>query len=789
MKFFNKLKGTKTKMKQTVPSNVVSIGQNSKTRDNHIFLDAKTILARPKCQHYLFQLKEVIGVNDAYFYEFYQPVIENIAIRLQSAHASEKNHHAYDYGLIEHTLEATVFALRSSYQYNYFPDGDEEKIQRLNPIYTYITFLGAMFHDAGKTLTDMQFKIKINGDWKVWSWLYANIPTEKEEVEYRIERRKMNNKNAYVKTSHELIAPSMMVDVIPAKALKWIFEYSYDYAPAILIHLTHAIAGDLDNADAVGKNIALGDKTSTEKGLSGASITQIETSSSEFGDLTSLPLHEAFLKVLRTIMHSPENYKLHINQRHTQKLSHVERYGNMYFFASQFAVSIVSKYMAENGVSIPSDNKLIQILADNNVTFKAPSGDTLWWLDFTKSLGHGTRDLSYIAISEESLAKPDIEDLSVNGVHLRFAPKTNNSSQHGVMLPQSEEDQVAYDLIYANNPDIVNGNSKVTANEPKLVKIDDSDDSDPIVGDSLPGNIAAHEPKPIQNLMSAFATPKERPKGSGKGQSKQKGNRKTPAQKKPRQKPEAASKPAPKREKPNKPVAKPASENTDSALDELFPDPVSMGSKDAKPSVTETPNTDSNSQGEPKTPAPTGIEKEKVHIDATNQGSNDTQSPTKKKKTLFQTRQENEGHNMRTGTHRKHVSEASDKAFKENIVPYIQQQIDLGKFSFNKKDSPIHYTSSGLLIVAPQFFELFEESTGKKYKDIVKTTSFCHYWDDISTSTFRAKTNDKEKIAANTNRVSGYLLNFHGLKYKGKPLPPNPWLELIHPMMLTENDE
>ncbi len=785
MFFGNKKKSTKTNKKQ-VTNNVVSFGRSS-DREHPIFLDATTILSRPKCQALMFQLKEAVGVNDKYFDEFYLPVINETAIRMQSMPASEYNHHAYEFGLFEHTLEVAVFAVRSSYQYNYFPDGDEEKIQLLTPVYIYITFISAMMHDIGKALTDVQFKILSDGDWKVWSSLYMRIPTESDEVQYKIERRKDANGNCYHKNSHEIFAPTLLLDVIPEKGLQWISEFSYKYSPHIFTHLIHAIASDNDNAGHIGMNVINGDRTSCEDYMANNNVSQMQNT--QFGELNNLPIHEAYIKVLRTIVHDHEKYGIVVNQRHNAKLSHMERYGNMLFLSSKFITELASKELAKEGVSVPADKKVWQILADNKITFKTPSEDTLWWCDFTTNEQSSPRDLTYLAIDMATLANPQIDDLSTTAVQIRFAPKTTDRVAHGALPNETDYDKTLNELIYCNRKNhAADPEHKMQDDQPTSVKIDNSE-KEATLDNLLPEVKPAHQPKSLDQMLGGLSnndpfedTPNNKAglklpaakQGSTKGNKTKNhngnGNNSHQAAK---QQPGRSPQPKTKQtEPPKQDATKTASSTQDNELDFLMPTPTVKSEQSDK--KDNTSNIGSNEKSEPVTD-------ERVNLPNATKSEEGGDLPRKAEQSQsapFKQRPGNMPGTHETGIGRKNQKEIADKECLNSLFPFIQQQLDSGIISFNRKDSPIHRVPEGMLIVSPLYFEQFEKHLAKKHRTTLKRSSYCVYNSDTSITTYTAPSQQE----GSENIINGFLITYTDFTFKDKPLPLNKKLTIRQTM-------
>ncbi|MGR5448561.1 TraI domain-containing protein [Vibrio sp. PNB22_3_1] len=788
---------------------------NAPEPNHDIFLDPQTILSRPKCQTLLFQIEEAAGVNKKHFNELYMPVIENLARQFQSVPASEYNHHAYPFGLIEHTLEVAMYSLRSAYQFNYFPNKNEESILALSHIYMYCTFVSAMLHDSGKALTDIQFKIFIEDKWIPWSSTYAQIPSEAEEVHYKIMRRRDNNGNAYHKNTHELIAPMLLQEVVPASALKWIADYSYQYSPHIFTHLIHAVSGDLDNADAIGKNVANGDKHSVEMYLK--NNIQEFNSTQKRTNLKDLPIHEAFLQVLRTLVEDPTEHNLIINKRHSERISHIERYGDMFFFGSKFTIEVAQKILSKEGINVPSERKILQILADNHITHKTPSEDTLWWCDFYTQKNNPPRDLSYFAVHADALNNPNINNLADSGVKLRFSPKTTNNEMHGPISPDNDYNKSLISIIFGDelqDEEIVNS-KKMTSDIATLQAEESNTDLAP--EDILPDAKILSDKDISKKLGAIGGLSSDRPKKEnqpnrktnnlerGQSQKKGKGNNNGNAAEKGQQRPQIQN------EKPtNKPnstkgnnahqKAKPDAENqptqqdqenshhNDSTVDKGEPDiSILFGDMDINAQrETQIESTKKNIDSDVKQPPTTSEASDEIEHSTKENQSQDPASNTIKNDEEVDPaslpnffRPSDLPGSFTTKSNRQYAQERADDELIHSLMPYIQQQIDNGNLSFNRKNSPIHCTKYGLLICSPLFFEHLEKSIAKKHRNTIKRSSYCYRYGDLTMITFMSDTDDPIRTELRTNRITGFLLAFDGLKWKGKPLPVNDKLNII----------
>ncbi|ANO35368.1 hypothetical protein A6E01_19330 (plasmid) [Vibrio breoganii] len=731
-------------------SNVVAISAKQEERrvsgaghkDELIFLDADSLLNTEYRQQLVFQIKECAGINDKLWNEFYMHVIKHLAIRFQAVPASESNHHSYKYGLLEHTLETALYAMRASMQYNYFPDKDEEKIQQLLPAFTYAVFVSAMMHDAGKAFTDVSFKVLVKDNWVNWSFMYGHIPSEKEKVAYRFQRRKEAGSNAYDKNSHELAAPSMLLDCVPHRAIKWISDSS----DTLLIDMLHAISSDHGHDSAVHNSVIQGDKTSVEVFLENNDQPHMLHSTSQ--SQADQPLHLAYLNTFKEILANPSKYNLIINKRHSDKMSHVERAGNIVFASATQIVEIANRLLQQKGVSVPKANHTYQLLLDNNVTLKAPSGDSLWWADFYTERKQTRRDLSYLAFKAEFFPGFDYADTLTQGAHVQFSEKTLGTLNCGPLT--KEIDGELHEAIYVNQP---------LESKPEHNQMDDSSDHGIKVSTvEKPLDLEPPKPAPSREIGTLETTEAPSKPAGLRAPTRAKTAK---AQKSAKSTPPPAADTTSKTSKAKKPTSKVVTPPKEQAVD----DDVDMIIPSFGPA--ETPKQ--------ATPSP------EVSTVAPPQQSNDKDTDSDESKEtaeLIPLGNENVPPWLKVSQSREARKLAADKEVKSGMLGYIQQEIDDGRMSFNKKDSAIHYTKYGLFIVSPLFFTNLPKEEGKKYRALIKRSSMCYYNESRSIIKMLTKTDNEFTVAAQNNRVEGFLLNYHDLKHKGQALPTNEFMQL-----------
>lgn len=389
------------------------------------FLDASTILQIGQLDYYVKEIKEVAGLSDEAFELYYLPVINNFVRFCQSVPASERYHHAYPYGLVEHSLEVALYAIRRSQGCVYYPDGNVETLQWFERVFMYAVFCAGLLHDGGKAIGNQHWSIlDKGGKWVRWSHLINAMPTEKDNVYYRI-KPFSNKKGVHVfhQRSHEILA-SYMLDLIPIEGVDWILQFSDDYCAELFIHFIHALGGDYENSSDIGLCVKHADQVSTADAVI---RYHKKNKSSDFVDFSdpNLPIADSYRAVFQEIFLEPESrFRLSVNKVAMGKYSHIERFGNLLFVSARSVLPIVNKRLQENNIKVPSDQAVFSLLADNHLTIRTPSGDSLWWIEFISSNNSSrSKEMSYL-VFDLSDWETVIDDIALIGVDIQISAKT-----------------------------------------------------------------------------------------------------------------------------------------------------------------------------------------------------------------------------------------------------------------------------------------------------------------------------------------------------------------------------
>lgn len=757
---FFKRKSTKSNSNnEIISSNVINISDShAGSKKEKVFLDADTILNRPTIKKRVFQIREISAVNNKFFNEYYLPVIKNLAVRFQDAPASKNHHHSHDFGLIEHSLEVALFSMRYSLSTNYFPDGDEEKIQLLQYAFTYCVFIGAMLHDSAKIITDYSFKIQNNGEWIHWSALYADIPSQKEEVPYRLFRNQNDDGIKYKKTSHEIAATMLFTEVVPLVGLKWLHEFSKMYADSMFIDLIHTIGSDYDNGSSIGAAVKFGDMESTKRSLKASGLAANMVTQDSLNKST--PLHEAYLIALSDLVSNYRSNGLNINGRHKGANSHIERFGNLFFLSSKVLMAKATRWLQEQGVTVPTADKAPQVLCDNGIALTTPAGDTLWWVTFFKAEDDTskTKDLAYIVIPADKLNVHDFPMLDYEEVIPFFSSRVTGLDSSA---PLSEStNKSIYDLLYVHEPvtpekktaePITNEEFKgADSNASSVSHVDvpntqESDEANTQIGASSSSNSGkASSPKRNDNQGSALHAPERFTEQSADNE------------------PEINE-----FEIDQATIETQVEDDEDNELTYTIFGSFSNSSK---------PTSSKSALPERKPDVATDLSEE-----TQDDGYEEVDLTVKQMQLLHRVNTKvppwlqikNTGRNKRANIY--------DKACLENLFPSIQQMINTKQITFNKKDSPVHYVAEGVFLVSPQFFVGMSQKVKSQRMLEIKRSQFVYFHGEKTIVTMDCRTDNMIKGTSGTHKVNGFLLNYHELIYNGEKLKPSEWLSLQNP--------
>ncbi|MBU2569798.1 MAG: TraI domain-containing protein [Gammaproteobacteria bacterium] len=344
MLHFNWLKKYRNKAEATTPAppNVPGI---------LTVLEVDDLLARHK--GLIVQINELAGLSERNFNRYYLDALRNFARFVQLLPASEVHHHAGPGGMLIHTLEVCVNALKIRRSYLLSETGGAEEIAAKQDLWTYAVFLAALCHDVAKVAVDQTVTVyDLNHQPKSWSPWESFL--DEQGAWYSTEFQHGRQYRLHEKASLLLIPR-----IIPAYALNWIASDRY-----IFTHWLACVSGDIDNASSIGEIVGIADGKSVAANLG--------ADSNRMPEVKTKSMHEKMLTALRYLLNEGE---LPLNRNGAAGWVS----GDDCWLVSKRTVDAIRDQLTQEGHNgIPTKNgRLFDILQEHGVLI--PYGDKAIW--------------------------------------------------------------------------------------------------------------------------------------------------------------------------------------------------------------------------------------------------------------------------------------------------------------------------------------------------------------------------------------------------------------------------
>ena len=227
-----------------------------------------------------------MGLSNRFWNILYLKTLTNLAEYIQELPASEAHHHSGRGGLLAHTMETALNALRIRRGKLLPPNSDAETVTRFKDVWTYAVFTAALGHDLGKPITDMSIELfdKKNSKLCSWSPFKGPMSTYQDAHAYKIQY--LRNR---VYASHERASALYIHHIFPVVGLEWIANN-----PEVFYYWTNLLTGHAEDSGVIGAIIHEADKHSVASNLAGDQIS--------FNAVTNTsrkPLHQRILTSLR----------------------------------------------------------------------------------------------------------------------------------------------------------------------------------------------------------------------------------------------------------------------------------------------------------------------------------------------------------------------------------------------------------------------------------------------------------------------------------------------------------
>lgn len=280
---------------------------------------------------------QTLSISRDHFKKLYMPLIENLAFLLQQIPASENHHHAYLGGLLEHSLEVSVFAARLR-QGVMIRGVAEDQMAIVSEALSYAIITAALLHDVGKVVTDVQIaNLSKNNTFLP----LIDEPKVGEKYAFRFRKER-----AY--TDHQKANLQLSLKLMPDNGIRWLSKYTEIYQ-----HWCRTLGGEYSDAGDIGRIVARADSTSTQR----ATISHAATGdSASHNPLSKLTPADTFVRILRSMMETQLD-SLPLNKRGA--VAWVTK--DYIYFVSKRIIDEVKRAAERLGpsVNLPSDNSAI----------------------------------------------------------------------------------------------------------------------------------------------------------------------------------------------------------------------------------------------------------------------------------------------------------------------------------------------------------------------------------------------------------------------------------------------
>lgn len=215
------------------------------------------------------------------------PAIRNYAEFVQLMPASESHHHANPGGLLAHTLETVLHA--ATFRAGWLlPQGQgAEVIAAERDYWTYAVILGALLHDAGKPISDLQIRMRRSSNSEPVIWTpFAGSLNNCQAMQYHVGFKVKAERNY---ASHSKLGITLLQRFVPAAALT-----NLSQAPSVLMELNSYLSGD-NGSCPIAEIVKKADQESVRRNLSGGSRARFETA-------RSIPLIERMMHAMKSML-------------------------------------------------------------------------------------------------------------------------------------------------------------------------------------------------------------------------------------------------------------------------------------------------------------------------------------------------------------------------------------------------------------------------------------------------------------------------------------------------------
>jgi integrating conjugative element relaxase (TIGR03760 family) len=309
------------------------------------------------------EVRDLMGLPESDWQICCMDALRNFAEAVQLAPASEIHHHAFCGGLLVHTLDAIVIALKIRRKFSLPTGAGAERVNEAATRWTYGVFCALLLHDPGKVGAGVSLLAKTAEGQARWSPLNGSM-RKHGVVEYQLSFEKAPYK------LHNQIGLALFSELIPEPGRRWL---SVDQE--LLQQLLCAV-GDVHapGSGVIGEILVQADGQSVAKDLG-----QPKSKGQTIG-ASGIALVDKYMRSLRGLLASN---KLALNKPGaqvfvTRRKNAPEATSDVWILCRAAAEAIV-KDLRESDASVPSaPERVYDTLQEHGMCLATPSGKAIW---------------------------------------------------------------------------------------------------------------------------------------------------------------------------------------------------------------------------------------------------------------------------------------------------------------------------------------------------------------------------------------------------------------------------
>lgn len=250
---------------------------------HHICEPGTVLLQNERRQRLVVLIKRSVSVTQEIWDNHYFYALERFAEVVQLHPASRQHHHSQPGGLLDHTLEVTLRALRLSAGVILPPGAEPEELLQNAERWRFGIFICGLLHDVGKVIGDQETVYKdSDGKYVHWQAWHGPMPISAQYVS-----RYRQTRGEHIHGLHEKLGITLLPFLLTQETSFWL-----THDRSLLGQMMATLAASATGAGIIGELIRKSDRASTSENLGPSTGIQ---------EHVDRPLHAKILEALQIL--------------------------------------------------------------------------------------------------------------------------------------------------------------------------------------------------------------------------------------------------------------------------------------------------------------------------------------------------------------------------------------------------------------------------------------------------------------------------------------------------------